>query len=63
MFDDVGHPAFVLCVIYGIPPWAAHAAPRWKYGNQENFGSNWDQCFCLSGHPGQPMPPPESRVG
>ena len=53
MFDDVGHPAFVLGV----------AAPTWKYGNPENFGSNWDQCFCHSGHPGQPMLPPESRVG
>ena len=34
MFDDVGHPAFVLgVVISGIPTWVAHAAPRWKYGN------------------------------
>ena len=32
--------AFVLgVVIYGIPTWAAHAAPRWKHGKINLFNS------------------------
>ena len=61
MFDDVGHPALVLGVVLFMG--FQLGQPMLPPGRSNNFGSNWDQCYCHSGHPGQPMPPPESRVG
>ena len=62
MFDDVGHPAFVLGVIYGIPTWAAHAAPRWKYGNQENFGLIVTSVFAIPAILGSPCRPQKAGL-